>query len=154
MTPEHWMQHALREAEKAAARGEVPVGAVIVSNAQIVGRGHNLVETLQDATAHAEMIAITAAAGSLGTWRLDEATLYVTLEPCPMCSGAILLSRVTGVVYGAGDPRFGACGSVSNVIGKNPFGPPVQVVSGILEIQCQALLQEVFQKMRQRKTEK
>jgi tRNA(adenine34) deaminase len=147
------MQYALREAEKAAARGEVPVGAVVVANNQITGRGHNLVETLQDATAHAEMIAITAAAGSAGSWRLDDATLYVTLEPCPMCSGAVLLSRITSVVYAAADPRFGACGSVTNVIGKNPFGPPIEVVAGIMENQCQALLQDFFKKMRQRKTE-
>lgn len=154
MTHELWMQQALREAEKAARRGEVPVGAVVVANDQIIGRGHNLVETLQDATAHAEMIAITAAAGSVGSWRLDGVTLYVTLEPCPMCSGAVLLARVASVVYGAGDPRFGACGSVTNVIGKNPFGPPIQVVPGILENQCQMLLQEFFQKVRQRDVEK
>jgi len=154
MTHDHWMQYALREAEKAASRGEVPVGAVVVVENQIIGRGHNLVESLQDATAHAEMIAITAAAGSLGSWRLDGAALYVTLEPCPMCSGAMLLSRIANVIYGAGDPRFGACGSVTNAIGSNPFGPPVQVLSGILENQCQMLLQEFFKKMRQRKAEK
>jgi len=154
MTHEHWMQYALREAEKAASRGEVPVGAVVVANNQIIGRGHNLVETLQDATAHAEMIAITAAAGSVGSWRLDGATLYVTLEPCPMCSGAILLSRVSTVVYGGVDPRFGACGSVTNVIGKNPFGPAIEVVRSIMENQSQMLLQEFFQKVRQRKVEK
>jgi len=154
MMHEHWMQYALREAEKAASRGEVPVGAVVVAGGLIIGRGHNLVETLQDATAHAEMIAITAAAGSVGSWRLDGATLYVTLEPCPMCSGAILLSRVGSVIFGAPDPRFGACGSVTNVIGKNPFGPAVEVVPGIMEKQCQALLQEFFQKIRQQKSEK
>jgi tRNA(adenine34) deaminase len=154
MTHEHWMGYALREAEKAASRGEVPVGAVVIANNQIIGRGHNLVETLQDATAHAEMISITAAAGSLGSWRLDDATLYVTLEPCPMCSGAILLSRVGTVVFGAADPRFGACGSVANVIGKNPFGAPVELVPGIMENQSQLMLQEFFQKVRQRKIEK
>ncbi len=154
MTHEHWMQYALREAEKAASRGEVPVGAVVIANNQIIGRGHNLVETLQDATAHAEMISITAAAGSLGSWRLDGATLYVTLEPCPMCSGAILLSRVGTVVFGAADPRFGSCGSVTNVIGKNPFGAPVELVPGIMENQSQLMLQEFFQKVRQRKIEK
>jgi len=153
MTHEHWMAYAVREAEKAASRGEVPVGAVVVAGNQIIGRGHNLVETLQDATAHAEMISITAAAGSLGSWRLDGATLYVTLEPCPMCSGAILLSRVGTVVFGAADPRFGACGSVMNVIGKNPFGPPVELVRGIMENQSQILLQEFFQKVRLRKSE-
>jgi tRNA(adenine34) deaminase len=147
------MQYALREAERAAGRGEVPVGAVVVVGNQIIGRGHNLVETLQDATAHAEMISITAAAGSAGSWRLDGATLYVTLEPCPMCSGAILLSRVSSVVYGAADPRFGACGSVTNVIASNPFGTTIDVVRGIMETQSQAMLQEFFQKLRQRKSE-
>jgi len=154
MSHEHWMQFALREAEKAAGRGEVPVGAVVVGHDQLIGRGHNLVETLQDATAHAEMIAITAAAGSSGSWRLDGATLYVTLEPCPMCSGAVLLSRISNVVYAARDPRFGACGSVTNVLEKNPFGPPVEIVSGILENQCQQLLQSFFQKLRQTNIQK
>jgi tRNA(adenine34) deaminase len=149
MTHDYWMQQALKEAEKALAKGEVPIGAVVVMDNQIAGRGHNLVETLQDATAHAEMIAITAAAGSLASWRLENATVYVTVEPCPMCCGAMLLSRVATVVYGAGDPRFGACGSASNVIGTNPFGSPAQVIAGIKERECQALVQEFFQKLRQ-----
>lgn len=149
MTHEHWMQFAIKEAEKALAKGEVPIGAVVVLDNRIIGRGHNLVETLQDATAHAEMLAITAAAGTAATWRLEGATLYVTLEPCPMCSGALLLSRLSGLVYGAEDARFGACGSVSNVINTNPFGPPVEVVAGIKRNECQALLQEFFKKLRQ-----
>lgn len=150
MTHEHWMQFAIREAEKALDKGEVPIGAVVVMENRIIGRGHNLVETLQDATAHAEMLAITAAAGTAATWRLEGATLYVTLEPCPMCSGALLLSRIAALVYGAEEPRFGACGSVSNVINTNPFGPPVEVVSGIKRNECQAVLQEFFKKLRQK----
>jgi tRNA(adenine34) deaminase len=149
MTHEYWMQQALKEAEKAWTKGEVPIGAVVVLDNQIIGRGHNLVETLQDATAHAEMIAVTAAAGSLASWRLEGVTVYATVEPCPMCSGAMLLSRVSAVVYGADDPRFGACGSVFNVISVNPFGSPVQVIAGIKQQECQALIQEFFRKKRQ-----
>ena len=149
MTHDYWMQQALKEAEKALAKGEVPIGSVVVRDNQIIGRGHNLVETLQDATAHAEMIAITAAAGSLSSWRLEGATIYTTVEPCPMCSGAVLLSRISGVVYGTEDSRFGACGSVSNVIGTNPFGSPIQVIAGIKQRECQTLMQEFFQKLRQ-----
>jgi tRNA(adenine34) deaminase len=150
MTHDHWMQFAIKEGEKALAKGEVPIGAVVVMENRIIGRGHNLVETLQDATAHAEMLAITAAAGTAASWRLEGATLYVTVEPCPMCSGALLVSRISAVVYGVEDSRFGACGSVSNVIGINPFGPPVQMVAGIKRNESQALLQEFFKKVRQK----
>jgi len=149
MTHDHWMQFAIKEAEKALAKGEVPIGAVVVMENRIIGRGHNLVETLQDATAHAEMLAITAAAGTAANWRLEGATLYVTVEPCPMCSGALLLSRVSALVYGTEDARFGACGSVSNVIDKNPFGPPIEMAVGIKRNECQALLQDFFKKLRQ-----
>ena len=150
MTHEHWMQFAIREAEKALTKGEVPIGAVVVMENRIIGRGHNLVETLQDATAHAEMLAITAAAGTAASWRLEGATLYVTVEPCPMCSGALLLSRISGLIYGTEDARFGACGSVSNVIGTNPFGPPIQIATGVKRAECQGLLQEFFKKLRQK----
>jgi len=150
MTHEHWMQSAITEAEKALTKGEVPIGAVVVMENRIIGRGHNLVETLQDATAHAEMLAITAAAGTAASWRLEGATLYVTVEPCPMCSGALLLSRISSLVYGTADTRFGACGSISNVIGTNPFGPPLQPIVGIRQNDCQALLQEFFKKLRQK----
>lgn len=145
------MQFAIKEAEKALEKGEVPIGAVIVFEDNIIGRGHNLTETLQDATAHAEMIAITAGAASQASWRLDGATLYATVEPCPMCCGAILLSRIVKVVYGTGDPRFGGCGSVPkvNVMSTNPFGPPVQVISGIKQAECQSLLKAFFQKLRE-----
>ena len=150
MTHEHWMEVALKEAEKALQKGEVPIGAVIVHDHQIIGRGHNLVETLQDATAHAEMIAITAAAANQSSWRLEGAVLYATSEPCPMCAGAILLSRINEVVYGSDEPRFGACGSVVhvNVMSTNPFGPPVRIVRNIKQVECQSLLREFFNKLR------
>lgn len=145
------MQHALKEAERALEKGEVPIGAVVVMDDKIIGKGHNLSETLQDATAHAEMIAITAACGNQTSWRLDGATLYVTVEPCPMCSGATLLSRIGKIVYGADDPRFGACGSVqdTNVIAKNPFGPAVEVVRNICYNESQGLLKAFFKKLRE-----
>lgn len=145
------MQHALKEAERALEKGEVPIGAVVVMDDKIIGKGHNLSETLQDATAHAEMIAITAACGNQTSWRLDGATLYVTVEPCPMCSGATLLARIGKIVYGADDPRFGACGSVqdTNVIAKNPFGPAVEVVRNICYNECQGLLKTFFKKLRE-----
>ncbi len=145
------MQQALKEAQRALEKGEVPIGAVVVMDDKIIGKGHNLSETLQDATAHAEMIAITAACGNQTSWRLEGATLYVTVEPCPMCSGAILLSRIGKVVYGADDARFGACGSVQNpnVIAKNPFGPPIEVVRNISYNECQGMLKAFFQKLRE-----
>jgi tRNA(adenine34) deaminase len=105
------MEAALAEARAAAAEGEVPVGAVVVWDGRIVGRGHNRVESTQDPTAHAEILAIGAAAQTVKTWRLDEATLYVTLEPCHMCAGAVVLARIARIVYGARDPKAGACGS-------------------------------------------
>ena len=110
VTDEHFMEEALRQARKAAAKGEVPVGAVLVVNGVVLTKAHNQVEELKDATAHAEMLVVTAAAGEIGDWRLNEATVYVTKEPCPMCAGAIVLSRVKRVVYGVSDPKGGAAG--------------------------------------------
>ncbi|MCH7681867.1 nucleoside deaminase, partial [candidate division KSB1 bacterium] len=110
-THESWMEQAYQEAEKALEKDEVPIGAVVVSDGMVVGRGYNMVETLQDPTAHAEVIAITAAANCRNSWRLEDATLYVTKEPCPMCAGAIYLSRIQQVVFGVSDSRMGACGS-------------------------------------------
>jgi tRNA(adenine34) deaminase len=144
------MQQAVREAEKAFELQEVPVGAVIVGQDRIIGRGHNMVETLQDPTAHAEIIAITAAADSLKSWRLDEAILYVTKEPCPMCAGAIYLSRIPHVVYGVSDSRMGACGSATNLLQNPRLSATVQITNGILEAQCLGLLQTFFQNLRQK----
>ena len=149
-THESWMEQAYREAEKAFEKDEVPIGAVVVANGMVVGRGYNMVETLQDPTAHAEVIAITAAANSRNSWRLEDATLYVTKEPCPMCAGAIYLSRIQQVVFGVSDIRMGACGSTLNIVQSPRLGSEVTVTSGILESKCLGILQAFFQKLRQR----
>lgn len=146
---ERWLREALREATAAAAEGEVPVGAVVVRDGQVLGRGRNQVERLQDATAHAEVLAIGAASSATGSWRLDGATLYVTLEPCTMCCGALLLSRVQTVVYGAPDPRAGAVVSTARLLQGNPYRHPVETVGGILAAECGQLLQEFFRQRRQ-----
>ena len=111
-----YMTYALREAEKAYDSGEVPVGCVIVHDGELVGKAHNLRETLQDPTAHAEVLAITQAANHLGSWRLEDTRMYVTLEPCPMCAGAIILARIPQVFYGAVDPKGGCCGTLMNLL--------------------------------------
>ena len=142
------MQRALQEAEKAFAEGEVPVGAVIVREERIIGSGYNRVETLQNPTAHAEIQAIGAAAEFLGTWRLNGAALYVTLEPCPMCMGALHLARLSHLIYGATDPRLGACGSVVDLRGLQAMRSPVEVAGGVLADESQQLLQAFFKKLR------
>ncbi len=143
-----WMEQAFLEAEQAFKKEEVPVGAVIVFENKVIGRGHNLIETLQDPTAHAEILAITAAANYLGTWRLQNTTIYVTLEPCIMCGGAILTSRIPHVVFGAFDPRLGACGSVSDVFKNNGYNTPVNIIPGILQLKCEAILKDFFKQLR------
>jgi len=145
-----WMQLALREAQKAFAKDEVPVGAVVVQDGRIIGKGHNLVEALQDPTAHAEMLAITAAANTLASWRLDDSTLYVTLEPCAMCAGALLLARIGTIVFGAKDPRYGACGSVLQIANNDKLDRQATIISGIIEPECSGLLQAFFDKVRQK----
>lgn len=139
-----WMREALREAEAAFHEGEVPVGAVLVREGRIVARGRNQVERLQDATAHAEILAIGAAAGGAGSWRLRDATLYVTIEPCPMCAGAILLARVGRVVFGATDPEMGAAGSRIDLFAGSLLRHRAVVSRGILEEECGALMREFF----------
>ena len=145
---ELWMEKAFTEAEKAYQKNEVPVGAVIVYNNKIIGRGHNLIETLQDPTAHAEMLAITAAANSLTSWRLLDTSLYTTLEPCTMCAGAILLSRIKKVFYGAKDNRMGACGSTLNIFQDCSSITTVEVTGGIQRDKCQLILKSFFKKLR------
>jgi tRNA(adenine34) deaminase len=145
---ERWMREAVREAEAAAAKGEVPVGAVVVAQGRILGRGHNQVETLHDPTAHAEIVALGAAAGGRQDWRLSEATLYVTLEPCTMCCGALLLSRIDTLVYGASDPRAGTVVSTARLLEGNPYRHRVQVVGGILAPTCSDLLTSFFKQKR------
>jgi len=142
------MRAALREAEAAAERDEVPVGAVIVHGGRIVGRGHNQREMLKDPTAHAEMIAITQAAAALEDWRLEETTLYVTLEPCLMCAGAIVNARIPRVVFGAHDPRAGACGSLYQVGLDTRLNHRFDVVGGVLARECAAILQAFFERKR------
>jgi len=145
---EQGMRAALREAEASAAVDEVPIGCVIVHDGLVIGRGHNQVESLQDATAHAEIIAIGAASTALASWRLNECTLYVTLEPCAMCAGAIILARVGRLVYGAADPKAGACGSVLDVIHERRLNHRVEVEAGLLAEECGALLREFFARKR------
>ena len=147
------MRAALREAQASADDDEVPIGCVIVHEGLIVGRGRNQMERLQDATAHAEMVAIGAASSTLGTWRLNECTMYVTLEPCAMCAGAIILSRVGRLVYAAIDPKAGACGSVLDVIHEPRLNHRVEIESGVLAEECGALLKAFFQRKRREAAE-
>lgn len=139
---------ALREARESLRKDEVPVGCVIVHDGVVVGRGHNQVESLQDATAHAEILAIGAASNALGSWRLHECTLYVTLEPCSMCAGAIVLARLGRVVYGAPDPKAGACGSVLDVLGEKRLNHRAQLTAGVLAEECGELLRDFFRQRR------
>ncbi len=139
------MRGALAEAARALDEGEVPVGCVIVHDGVIVGRGHNQVERLHDATAHAEIVAIGAASTTLGSWRLSECTLYVTLEPCAMCAGAIVLARVGRVVFGAIDAKAGACGSVLSVLDEPRLNHQPAVTSGVLADEAGGILTEFFE---------
>lgn len=140
---EKFMRQALNEAERAFKEQEVPIGAVVVAGERIIGRGHNLVETLQDATAHAEMQALTAAASTLGGKYLPECTLYVTVEPCVMCAGAIAWSQVGRVVWGADDPKRG-----HRCYSEGIFHPKTEVVSGVLKEECEALMKRFFATLR------
>jgi len=143
-----YMHEALKEAKKAEENGEVPVGAVIVHKDRIIARAYNQVEMLKDATAHAEMIALTQASASLGDWRLLDTTLYVTKEPCPMCAGAIVHARVTHVVYGVADNRGGGAGSVFNITDHPMLNHRVQTTVGVLENECRDILQNFFRRLR------
>ena len=171
-TDEDYMREALREAEAAYEAGEVPVGAVLVKGMScsceregepavqriaadsiaetIVARAHNLRETTHDATAHAEVLAIRAACARLGRWRLADCTLYVTLEPCPMCAGAIVMSRLGRVVYGAVDSRAGACESIFNIPGHPSLRPAPEIRAGVLDRECEALLKRFFREQRKK----
>jgi tRNA(adenine34) deaminase len=151
---EKWMRQALAEAKMALKKGEVPVGAVVVHEDKIIGRGYNQVEGLNDPTAHAEIIAIGAAATYLNSWRLSGASLYVTLEPCAMCAGALVLSRIDRLVFGAKDPKAGACGSLFNIVQDPRLNHMVQILSGVLERESGQLMQAFFEKLRQRTLKK
>ncbi|MDF9766244.1 tRNA(adenine34) deaminase [Bacillus velezensis] len=153
MNDEYYMREAIKEAKKAEAKGEVPIGAVLVLHDEIVARAHNLRETEQRSLAHAEMLAIDEACRRLGTWRLEDAVLYVTLEPCPMCAGAVVLSRVDKVVFGAFDPKGGCTGTLMNLLQEERFNHQAEVVSGVLGEECGEMLSAFFRKLRQQKKE-
>ena len=150
MTDEEYMREALSLAEKAFELGEVPVGAVAVWDGKIVGRGMNLRETDKNALRHAEIMAIDEACKNLGGWRLWKCDLYVTLEPCPMCAGAIINSRVKRVIYGASDPKAGSCGSLTNLF-EMPYNHKPEVVSGVLEEECSEILSRFFARLREKR---
>lgn len=147
-----YMKEALAEAQKASVLGEVPVGAVVVLKGEIIGRGHNLRETLQDSSAHAEIIALRQAARYLGDWRLNGTSIYVTIEPCPMCAGALLQFRVETLIYGAADPKAGAVDSLIDIVRDARFNHQVKVISGVLEEDCRSVIQKFFQGLRGRQT--
>ena len=142
-----------RRGEKAAAAGEVPVGAVIVKDGEIIGRGHNETETAKDPTAHAEMIAIRQAAKNLGGWRLTGCTMYVTTEPCSMCAGAIVWSRISRLFIGTMDPKSGACGSVFNIPQESRLNHFVEIETGLMQEECSSLMKSSFKELRKRKLE-
>jgi len=143
-----WMRFALAQAEIAFEQAEVPVGAVIVHQGRIIAEGYNQRETLNDPTAHAEMIAITQAAESLGSWRLLDCTLYVTLEPCPMCAGAIVQARLPTVIYGTADPKAGACHTMYRITEDERLNHRCSVMGGVLQADCRAILQQFFAEQR------
>ncbi|KIL52624.1 tRNA adenosine(34) deaminase TadA [Jeotgalibacillus campisalis] len=148
---QYWMKQAIHEAKKALKIKEVPIGAIIVQDDELIASAYNLRETTQNAVTHAELLAIQQACEKTGSWRLENATLYVTLEPCPMCSGAILLSRVDRVVYGASDPKAGCAGSLMNLLEDDRFNHRSEVVSGVLKEECGQLLSTFFRELREGK---
>jgi tRNA(adenine34) deaminase len=147
---QYFMREALRQAQKAGEAGEVPVGAVVVLAGKIIGRAHNQVELLKDATAHAEMLALTQAEAAVGDWRLTECDLYVTKEPCAMCAGALVHTRIRRVIFGCADPAAGAAGSVINLLQMPELNHRCDIASGVLQDECAAILQKFFRKRRTR----
>ncbi|WP_127541142.1 tRNA adenosine(34) deaminase TadA [Paenibacillus illinoisensis] len=147
---EFWMREAIAEALKAEALGEVPIGAVIVRHNRIVGRGYNLRETTLDSTAHAEMVAIRQASETIGAWRLLDCSLYVTLEPCPMCAGAIVQSRVPRVIYGTADPKAGCAGTLMNLLQEPRFNHRTEVIPDVLQPECSTMLTQFFRRLRKK----
>lgn len=148
---EYFMREAIKEAKRAEILNEVPIGAVVVLNGEIIARAHNLRESNQNAVAHAELLAIEEACRQLGTWRLENTTLYVTLEPCPMCSGAIVLSRVKRVVYGAADPKGGCAGTLMNLLQDQRFNHQCEVAKDVLKEDCSQMLSTFFRSLREKK---
>src|SRR5437763_5932873 len=145
---EYFMREALRQAQKACDAGEVPVGAVVVLAGKIIGRAYNQVELLKDATAHAEMLAVTQAEAAVGDWRLTDCDLYVTKEPCAMCAGALVHTRVRRVIFGCADPVAGAAGSMINLLQMPTINHRCDITSGVLQKECAAILQDFFRKRR------
>jgi len=145
---EYFMREALRQAQKAYAADEVPVGAVVVRENKIIARAHNQVELLKDATAHAEMLVLTEAEAAVGDWRLMDCDLYVTKEPCAMCAGAIVHTRIRRVIFGCADPSAGAAGSMMNLLQMPTFNHRCEITSGVLQKECAAILQDFFRKRR------
>lgn len=141
---DYFMGEAIRQARRAYAADEVPIGAVIVREGRIIARAFNQVEMLKDATAHAEMLALTQAEGGVGDWRLTDCTLYITKEPCPMCAGAIVHTRIQRVVFGASDPKAGAAGGVMNILQFPTLNHRCEITSGVREPECRELIQEFF----------
>jgi tRNA(adenine34) deaminase len=150
LVDERWMGEALEEAYKAQQLREVPIGAVIVKDGEVIGRGHNLRETGHDPTAHAEMLAIREASEYLGAWRLTGCTLYVTLEPCPMCAGAIVQARIDRVVFGSADPKAGCAGTLMNLLQETRFNHQTDIVAGVRNEECSQLLRQFFRELRGR----
>lgn len=144
------MSEAIKEAGKAAQEDEVPVGCIIVHQGKVIARAHNQVERLKDPTAHAEMIALTSATNYLNNKWLSGVSMYVTIEPCSMCAGALVLSRIKNLFYGATDPKTGGCGSVTNIINNKKLNHRIKVKKGVLEKECGSLLSEFFQKKRKK----
>lgn len=148
---EMWMALAIEEAKKAEELGEVPIGAVIVRNGEVIAKAFNLRERTQNPMGHAECLAIKEASEKLGSWRLEDCDLYVTLEPCPMCSGAIIQSRIPRVVYGATDPKAGCAGTLMNLLQEPRFNHEADVISGILEAPCKNMLTQFFKALREKR---
>ena len=148
------MEEALIEAKKAFAENEVPIGAVVVKDGKIIGRGRNQREFLNDPTGHAEIMALKDAGLNLGTWRLTDCTIYVTIEPCPMCAGALINARIKTLVYGASEPKFGSAGSQLNLLQFPGFNHQVKIIGPILEEQCQELMKEFFKNLRKNEQKK
>ena len=148
MTDEYFMGEALRQAQKACAADEVPVGVVVVRDGKIIARAHNQVELLKDATAHAEMLALTQAEAAVGDWRLTDCDLYVTKEPCAMCAGALVHTRIRRVIFGCADPSAGAAGSTINLLQMQSLNHRCEISPGVLQTECAAILQDFFRKRR------
>jgi len=147
------MIEALKEAGKAMARGEIPIGAIVVKDGEIIGRGHNLTESLKDPTAHAEINAIREAAAFLGSWRLTDCIMYVTVEPCSMCAGALVLSRIAKLYIGTMDPKAGACGSIFNIVSCNKLNHEIEIETGVMQQECEGIMKDFFKELRKKKSE-